>query len=133
EPAAIGAEGHGTDIAGVSTQGFQFPAGLQVPDLDVILFSPRHQAAAIWAECHVQKRPGYPRLALEFRRLHLPKSGRVPRPHLDLALAARRSQAQAVAAEHHSADLAGVGAERANRLAVFRVPDLHLAVLVARD
>src|SRR5262249_44089026 len=51
----------------------------------------------------------------------------------DLPVATRRSQVQAVGAEHHPPDLAVVGAERADLLAVARVPDLHGSVLIARD
>src|SRR5262249_1361747 len=124
KPAAIGAEGHGTDVSGVSTKGFPFPAGRHVPDLDGGPFPPRRQAPAVPAERHVPIRPWNPGLAFELRLPHVPEAGRAPRPHLDLPVAAHRSQVQAVAVEHHSPDLAVVGAERADLLAVPRVPDL---------
>src|SRR5262249_8521940 len=46
----VGAEGHGTDVPGVSPEGSQLVAGLHVPDLDGVPFASRHQAPAVGAE-----------------------------------------------------------------------------------
>src|SRR5439155_4572459 len=118
----VGAEGHGTDVPGMSAKGFQFLAGLYVPDLDRVLLTARRQAPAVGAERHVQKRSGDPgAVGEEAGFLLLVQAGRVPQFYDPVDT--NRSQVPAVAAEHHPTDRHLVATERPDRLAGPRVPN----------
>src|SRR5262245_13790609 len=129
DPPAVGAEGHGTDVPTVPFEGFQLLTGLHVPDLDGVPFASRHQAPAVRAERDRQTISAVLRadLAGFLFLLHIPQ--------VNLPVAARRSQVQAVGAERHPPDprLPVVGAKRADRIAGPRVPDLHGSVRSPRD
>src|SRR5262245_39348268 len=99
---AVRAEGHGTDVPGVSAEGLQLLAGLHVPDLDGVPFASRHQAPAVGAERHGQTIAAVLRVEGAAGFLFLLQAGRVPQIHL--AVAARRSQVPAVGAARHPHD-----------------------------